>query len=303
MDFSDQSLSNVLESLHDGLYFTDRNRRIIYWNPAAERITGFAADEVLGKHCCDNILVHVDADGQNLCQGSCPLAQTIDDGLHRESEVYLHHKTGHRVPVSVRVTPLVDKSGQVIGGIELFTDISNRDATEIRLRELQQLALLDHLTQLANRAYLERELNSRLEELKRTTVSFAIIFIDIDHFKQVNDTHGHLVGDQVLKLVAKTLTVNARPFDLYGRWGGEEFLGIIRNIDLPDLEQLCQRLLVLVETSWIDTVNPPFNVTISIGATIATAEDSLQSLTERADELLYQSKNSGRNCASVAVKK
>lgn len=298
MNLSDHALNNVLDSLHDGLYFTDKNRRIIFWNPAAERITGFTAKEVLGKHCCDNILVHIDAQGNNLCGGRCPLAKTIDDGLHREMELYLHHKLGHRIPVSVRVTPLLDSDGQTTGGVELFADISNRTATEMRFHELQQLALLDHLTQLANRAYLERELNSHLEEKKRGGVPFAVIFIDIDHFKNVNDTYGHVIGDQVLQLVSRTLTANARPFDLYGRWGGEEFLGIIRNISRPDLQILCARLLALIETSKMKAT-PPINVTVSIGATLAANDDSVQTLTQRADDLLYTSKNNGRNRATI----
>lgn len=301
MDFSTHALSNVLLSLHDGLYFTDKERRIIFWNPAAERITGFSAEEVLGKHCCDNILVHIDAEGKNLCEGHCPLAKTIDDGQHRDLELYMNHKQGHRVPVSVRITPLHDNNGKTTGGVELFTDISNRSATEMRLHEMQQLALLDHLTKLANRAYLERELNCRLEEKARMGIPFAILFIDIDHFKKVNDTYGHSVGDQVLQLVARTLTANARPFDLYGRWGGEEFLGIIRNVELSALEIICKRLLVLLEASKIETVAKPFNITVSIGATLARDEDSMQSLTERADKLLYQSKNNGRNCVSIAL--
>ena len=86
MDFSDHALANVLNSLHDGLYFTDTDRRIIYWNAAAERITGYASPEVLGKKCSDNILVHIDAEGTNLCKNLCPLAKTIEDGAHREAD-------------------------------------------------------------------------------------------------------------------------------------------------------------------------------------------------------------------------
>ena len=116
----------------------------------------------------------------------------------------------------------------------------------------------------------------------------------------MNDNYGHLVGDQILQLVARTLTLNARPFDLYGRWGGEEFLGIIRNISMADLQILCERLLRLIESSQLDYGEQSINVTASIGATLANPEDSLLSLTERADALLYQSKDNGRNCASVS---
>jgi diguanylate cyclase (GGDEF)-like protein/PAS domain S-box-containing protein len=300
MDLSEHSLTKILDSLHDGLYFTDKNRRIIYWNAAAERITGYSAEEVVGTCCSLNVLNHINCKGTELCGGQCPLAQTIVDGLHREEDIYLHHKEGHRVPVSARVSPLLDDNDNIIGGIELFTDISNRDATELRLQEMQQLALIDHLTQLANRAYIERELNGRLEELKRIQISFAVMFIDIDHFKQVNDTYGHDIGDRVLQMVAKTLSTNARSFDLYGRWGGEEFIGLIRNITLNDLEALAERIRILIAGSFLSDFGQPLSVTVSIGGTLARKEDNLQSLLKRADALLYRSKHNGRNLTSIA---
>lgn len=300
MELDNHAISNVLDNLHDGLYFTDNDRKIIFWNPAAERITGFTAAEVIGTKCRQNILNHIDCQGQNLCEEQCLLAQTMKDGQPREDDIYLHHKKGHRVPVSVRVTPLVDKDGNTIGGIELFTDISNREATELRLRELQQLALLDHLTQLANRAYLERELIARIEEKKRIKLPFAVLFIDIDHFKQVNDTYGHPIGDLVLQMVSNTLKSNARPFDLYGRWGGEEFMGVIRNITAESLKTLAERLRVLVEGSFLADIDPPLNVTVSIGATLANEDDNVSTLLARADTLLYQSKRDGRNRVSTA---
>ena len=239
----------VIENLYDGLYFVDRDRVITYWNRAAERISGFTANEVIGKSCSENILTHVDSEGLQLCTGMCPLAETIADGRPREAEVYMHHKNGQRIPVSVRVTTLTDKNKNIIGGIELFTDISNQAANELRVKELEKLALLDNLTQLANRNYIEKEIQSRFEEKKRFNAPFGILYMDIDHFKKFNDTYGHDVGDHVLKLVADTFVANSRPFDLYGRWGGEEFIGIIRNIDAKNLELLGNRLRLLIENA------------------------------------------------------
>ena len=230
MRLEKDSYERIIENLHDGLYFVDRDRVITYWNKAAEQISGFTANEVVGTSCSDNILTHVDSDGNNLCTGMCPLAATIADGKSREAEVYMHHKDGHRIPVSVRISTLTDRDGNILGGIELFTDISNQAANELRVKELEKLALLDNLTQLANRTYIEREIQSKLEEKKRFNMPFGIFFIDIDHFKKFNDTYGHDVGDDVLKFVANTFVANARPFDLYGRWGGEEFIGIIPDV-------------------------------------------------------------------------
>ncbi|MCK5126097.1 MAG: sensor domain-containing diguanylate cyclase [candidate division Zixibacteria bacterium] len=299
MSLEKASFERIIENLHDGLYFVDRKRVITYWNKAAEQISGFTSDEVVGHGCSDNILTHVDSDGNSLCTGACPLAATIADGRPREAEVYMHHKDGHRIPVSIRVSTLTDSKGETIGGIELFTDISYQAANELRVKELEKLALLDNLTKLANRNYLEKEIQSRFEEKKRFNMPFGVLFIDIDHFKKINDSYGHVVGDDVLRFIAKTFIANARPFDLYGRWGGEEFIGIIRNISSRELESLGNRIRLMVEHSYIMHENEKVYVTISIGATLVSEKDTIDSLIKRADTLLYKSKAAGRNCLSI----
>ncbi|CAD7842687.1 MAG: diguanylate cyclase with PAS/PAC sensor [Olavius algarvensis Delta 4 endosymbiont] len=299
MKIEQESYEKVIASLHDGLYFVDRDRTIVYWNNAAERISGFTAEEVIGKSCGDSLLTHIDSEGCNLCEKGCPLAKTIADGKPREAEIYMHHKDGHRIPVSVRVSTLTDENGNVTGGIELFTDISNQTANELRVKELEKLALLDNLTQLANRNYIEREIQGRFEEKRRLKVPFGILFIDIDHFKQFNDRYGHDVGDEVLKYVASTFIANSRPFDLYGRWGGEEFLGVIRNINRADLETLGNRLRTLIAGSYIMHTDQRLSVTISIGATLVAENDTMDGIIKRADTLLYASKSAGRNCLTM----
>ena len=299
MSFENDSYERILENLHDGLYFVDRDRTITYWNNAAEQISGFTAVEVVGSSCSNNILTHVDSDGNKLCTGMCPLAATISDGKPHEAEIYMHHKDGHRIPVSVRVSTLTDRDNNIIGGIALFTDISNQATNELRVKELEKLALLDNLTQLANRNYIEREIQSRFEEKKRFNMPFGILFIDIDHFKKFNDTYGHNVGDDVLKFVANTFVANARSFDIYGRWGGEEFIGIIRNINGKELERLGNRLLSMIENSYIIYENKKLYVTISIGATLVNENDTTDTLIKRADALLYKSKAAGRNCLTI----
>jgi diguanylate cyclase (GGDEF)-like protein len=118
--------------------------------------------------------------------------------------------------------------------------------------------------------------------------------MDIDHFKKVNDRYGHDLGDDVLKFVAKTFIANARPFDLFGRWGGEEFIGIIRNISSEDLGLMGNKLRSLIENSYIIRENEKLRVTISIGATSVNENDTIDSLIKRADVLLYKSKTEGR---------
>jgi diguanylate cyclase (GGDEF)-like protein/PAS domain S-box-containing protein len=301
MDLHPESFERIIDNLHDGLYFVDPQRRITFWNEGAERITGYSEDEVLGKKCSDNILNHMDGDGNLLCLGMCPLAATIQDQQGRSAEVFLHHKNGQRIPVLVRTSPLTDQDGEVIGGIEIFTDISNYAANQQRIDELERLALLDDLTQMPNRTYLERELKARFEEHQRYGVPFGVLFLDIDHFKTFNDSYGHDLGDRVLQFTASTMTGSSRPFDIYGRWGGEEFLGLIRNVQSPELELIGERLRKLIQESYLEHEGEEFRVTVSIGATVVSEEDqNPKDVVNRADDLLYQSKSAGRNRLTAA---
>ena len=112
----------VLDNLSDGVYFADRKRRILYWNKGAEQITGYSAGEVLGRRCRDNLLNHCDEKGRQLCVGRCPLLATMRDGRSREAQVYLCHKSGERRPVFVRVAPVRNSVGDVVGAVETFHD-------------------------------------------------------------------------------------------------------------------------------------------------------------------------------------
>ena len=220
MPEDDTPYKSCLDNLYDGVYFLDPNRKITYWNKAAERLTGYRADEVLGTCCKDNVLMHVDAGGICLCDRSCPAAETLADGQLRQADVFLHHKDGHRIPVSVRVAPIHGTNNEIMGAIQIFSDDSPKAAMAQRIEELRKLALYDPLTGLGNRRYGEMFLQTRFEEMRRYDWPFGIFFIDIDHFKRVNDVHGHDVGDKVLAMVAKTLAANVRSFDVVTRWGG-----------------------------------------------------------------------------------
>jgi PAS domain S-box-containing protein len=115
---------DIIQNMPEGVCFVDRARRITLWNKAAERITGYAASEITGSSCSDNILVHVDEEGRNLCLNGCPLAKAIEQGEITEAEVFLHHRQGYRLPVKVCVMPLRDGSGAIVGRAEPFSDNS-----------------------------------------------------------------------------------------------------------------------------------------------------------------------------------
>ncbi len=286
----------LLDAMFDGAYCVDRSRKILYWNTAAEALTGYSREEVQGMNCAADLLHHVDGEGVNLCRGLCPLARTMLVGKAHQTDIFLHHKDGHRIPVTVRCSPLRDAAGHITGAIEIFNDASMLEMLRQRVTELEALAFLDPLTQLANRRYLDIFFKQSLDEWQRYQFPFGLILLDIDHFKRVNDTHGHGMGDQVLRMVGQTLAHSCRSFDVVGRWGGEEFLVITRHIDTDLLASLTERLRALVGASYLTLPSgEKLSVTISAGATLSRADDTPESLLDRADGYLYQSKAGGRN--------
>lgn len=299
---NDQHCQDILKNLYDGLYFVDRDRKITFWNKGAEKITGFKNTEVVGSYCWDNLLAHVDSEGSLLCLGMCPLAKTIEDGIMREAEVFLRHKGGYRVPVFIRVSPLRDLDGKVIGAIEVFNDNSHKIDLVSQIGQLRALSLLDTLTGLANRRYAEAHLQGKIKEMSDCGCPFfGVLFMDIDHFKKVNDKHGHDVGDEVLKMVSMTLKRGVNGTGLVCRWGGEEFIAIIPAVDISMLKSVAGRLRALVEQSRFSNGQHIVSVTVSAGATMAIPGDTVDSVVKRADALMFQSKKQGRNRVSVKL--
>jgi len=290
-----QTYHEILNNLYEGIYIVDRDRQISFWNKSAEIITGFSAEEIIGKSCYNNILNHVDEQGNSLCLGGCALHQTILDGQDREAVVYLHHKNGHRVPVAVRAVPLVI-DGDIVGAIEIFSNSTDQIETMNKIEELQNIALHDHLTGLPNRRYLESFLENRIKEMKELKIPFSVAMFDIDYFKNVNDTYGHDVGDLVLKMVAETLSGIFRKSDCLGRWGGEEFLAVLPGIAKEEVLLLLGKAKMLVEKSILRLDGEEISVTVSIGVTEASENELELGIIKRADEGLYTSKHSGRNC-------
>ena len=289
----------VLESLTDGVYFTNLDRKVTYWNKAAERLSGYSAIEVVGKSCADNVLRHVDENGIELCVEGCPLAATMEDGEIRETNVFMHHKFGHRVPVFVRASPMRDENGQIVGAVEVFTDDSKNLDMLREMEELRKEVLTDQLTKVGNRRYALIIMERLEDSLQKEDVSFGILFVDLDHFKNVNDTWGHHVGDLVLQMVAKTLKAALRPLDVVCRWGGEEFVILIPNIESEGLAVLAERVRMLVEKSWVDHESERISVTASFGGAVAEQGDTAELVVDRADKQVYLSKESGRNCIHI----
>jgi diguanylate cyclase (GGDEF)-like protein/PAS domain S-box-containing protein len=306
--FSEEKLDKnfteiLLNNVHDGIYFVDQDCRIFFWNKGAEQITGFDISVVNGKKCSDKILSPVDESGKNLCEEDCPVKRALSDGQIHSLEAYLQHKEGHRLPVSIRAFPILGEDGEIVAAVETFHDNSPKFIMPQHKRELERMQLLDALTEVGNQRFLEIHLQSRLEEIKKYRIPFGVLYIDVDHLKEVNDSYGKPAGDQILRSIAQTITNNIRFFDVVGRWDSDEFLVVVLNVDENKLDFVGNKLRLLVENSNITVGSELIRTTISVGATLAFRVDSLDVLIARARSLMDHSKWLGRNKVSVKTTK
>jgi diguanylate cyclase (GGDEF)-like protein/PAS domain S-box-containing protein len=292
----------LLNHMSDGVYFVDRDRRILYWNEGAFRLSGYTAKELVGRLCNDNILCHIDYGGKMMCLDGCPLSASLGDGNAHEANVFLRHKEGRRVPVMVRVEPMRGADGAIIGAIEIFNDDSARTEARRKVEVMKRLAFLDHLTQLPNRRFVEMSLNTALVEFEVHKEPFGVLGFDLDGLKTINDSFGHACGDRALQEVAKTVVGSLRPTDIVGRWGGDEFLAILPNVNAEILRKLAERCVIMVARISIPASDgKALSLSISAGATLAFSGVAAAELIQRADKLMYQSKTSGRNRATTKL--
>ena len=179
----DELYLSIINNLRDGIYFVDTDRRILFWNKAAEATTGYSSKEIVGKPCQSSALNHIDEEGRPLCMVGCPLFATLGDGQQRQDRVFVRHKDGYRIPIHVNIFP-VRKNGEITGAVEVFTQDSPTVYEDNLVEKLSNVAMHDQLTQLPNRRYLESFLKYKMEEFQRFGSLFAVLFADIDNFSR-----------------------------------------------------------------------------------------------------------------------
>jgi diguanylate cyclase (GGDEF)-like protein/PAS domain S-box-containing protein len=286
----------LLDRMSDGVYFVDRDRRILYWNEGATRLTGYKAEEVIGLYCQDNTLCHVDGAGNQLCLSGCPLSDCVEDGTAHEAEIFLRHKQGRRVPVNVRVQPIRAADGSIVGAVEIFRDNTSQIEARRKADAMERLAFLDPLTHQPNRRFLEMSLRTALAEFQEHGDPFGVLVFDVNQFKAINDRFGHASGDRALQEVARTLVGALRAADIVGRWAGDEFLAIAHNVTLDVLNELAGRCTALInETAFRNDTGGLEGLSISVGCALVKPGDDVESLVARADSRMYQKKRDNLN--------
>jgi len=188
---------------------------------------------------------------------------------------------------------MLNEEGRVIGAVEVFSENSTKLALLEKVAAMEQLALTDPLTSLGNRRYTERVLQQQCELFYRTGDSFAVLFLDLDNFKAVNDAFGHEAGDAVLRATARTILNNLRSYDFLGRWGGEEFIAVLPKAAVARIT--AERCCSLVRSCQVEWAGRCIRPTISIGAAVIRQGESAQHVVRRADEQLLRAKQEGRD--------
>lgn len=291
----DSSLTAFLNVLSDGVYIVDKDGHLIFWNNAAETISGYPQTDIIEKGYDSAALSRTDEEGSPLCQERCIMRATMQDGIPREDFAYLTRKNGNRIPVRTQTLPLKDDQGSIEGAVHIFRDETAFDSMRGFIKELRAESLTDRLTKLPNRRHADGALLSAISTLLRQDQPFVVFMADIDHFKKINDTYGHDIGDKVLCMVADTFRSLIRPYDFVGRWGGEEFIGILPYVSQPfDLGEILTRYLSVMEDTFLDIGDEKIHVTLSIGASFAEKDDCPENILKRADKALYYVKNHGR---------
>ena len=287
-----EHLQVMLTSITDGVVSTDTQGRITFLNPAAEQICGWPKDQVVGRPV-DEVLVTLDEITQEKCESTTLKAIALGEP-QQSGNILLRRYDGELLPIDEHAAPLRDSHGQNQGAVATFRDIS-----EIRLltAELSHLAFHDPLTGLPNRAFLFERLAQELAYAERYNVSLALLYLDLDLFKQVNDVLGHGVGDELLRQVAERLLGCVRRTDTVSRLGGDEFAVLLIGFDqqtFPDelatkvTRRISQPFLLNQET---------VNVTTSIGISLFPEDgQDAETLVKHADTAMYQAKARGRGC-------
>lgn len=287
----------VLDNLPIGVLLADREMRCVYWNKLGRGLFGIPDDFHLTGAPLETVLLRV---AENGGYGPGKAEEQVDRRMalirnFRPHTVELDRRDGGTL--QVRGAPvLID--GEPAGFILLQEDITERKDYQATL---ERLATTDHLTGLLNRRAFLDTTEKEIRRAYRYGQSLSLLMLDIDHFKHINDTHGHPAGDEVLRRVAATCRKTLRDEDLTGRLGGEEFAVTLVSAPLRSARVVAERLRQAVSELVIELDGKSITATVSIGVAECNGADSLSSLASAADKCLYAAKQAGRNriCSSL----
>ncbi len=291
-------MSMLLESTGEGIFGVDKNGLCTFVNHAAQEMFGYTLAELKGNSM-HQLTHHSHKDGSSYSQANCPIYDAFYTGKPRyiDSEVFWR-KDGSSFPVQYSSYPINDEKKGITGSVTVFRDVTESRAMT---QKMHYLASHDPLTSLLNRYSFEQRLNSALQSSKREGIKHTVCYLDLDQFKVINDTCGHLAGDEMLKMVALLLKQTVRNNDVLARLGGDEFGLLLENCTIKQASEITQKICQSIKDfrfMWDEKI---FNTGCSIGMSAITDEtESVQTIMSKIDAACYVAKDKGRNQVHIS---
>jgi diguanylate cyclase (GGDEF)-like protein/PAS domain S-box-containing protein len=285
----------ILKVLPNPVSVVDRDRRIVFWNRAAESFTGYARSEMTGRRCPDTPLKHCDENFVNLCENGCPLLQTIQDGKPREAKLSLQRKDGQRQAVRVRCAAVRDPSGAIVGAVETFDARQQQETPRpsapgsprtVRRR-------IDVRTGLADRDSVLGFLEACVEDFAQQPTPVSVLCVAIDEFTAFRKARGQQATSRILQALAEMLSGNLNKNDLVGYFAENRFVAVLTDCPAAGLSAIGTRLRLAAQTASISWWGDQLSVSISTGGTALRAEDSAESVIARAERALQKALDKG----------
>lgn len=275
----ENDLYSKIVDQHIPILDTDLQGTVTRINDAMCNLSGYRRQDVIGRS--SSLFQHHDTEPKDFAD----MWRSLADGQSWTGEFHNKRRDGVSFWLNSHISPRLDSKGKKVGYISVSSDISDR-------KTLETISEKDALTGLYNRSKINEVLDSEYKRSERYLTPFSILIIDVDHFKSVNDTFGHLVGDSVLREISNLLRYNVRQTDCVGRWGGEEFVVICPQTELDGGVAVAEKLRKSIEQFNFEDVK---KVTVSIGVSAFEKGYDIQQILEIADKNLYRAKAAGRN--------
>src|SRR4051812_23364821 len=284
----------LIDNMHDGVVFVDSQSTILLWNTGVERLTGVSGAAACGRTMLPNLMDMCNGREQRIANDDCPVAHAIATGVQWLGRVSVMGRQGRHVAADLHAIPVRSNDGAIHGATVLLHDVSSETSLEEKCQALHAQVAKDPMTQVANRAEFDRMLNNFVAAHQESNLPCSLIMSDLDHFKAINDNHGHQAGDTAIITFASLLKSMCRSGDLVARYGGEEFAILCADCTNAAAARKAESIRkALSEVKQSSLSNQA--ITASFGVTELQTGDTPETMLRRADRALLQAKDQGRN--------
>ncbi len=282
----------TLSSIGDAVVSADITGNVTYLNPAAEHMTGWLREEAVGRPISDVFRI-IDGCTRKPARNPLELAVRKNKPVGLSANCILIRRDGFESPIEDSAAPIHDRGGRVIGAVMVFHDVSEARAMVIKMSHLAQH---DSLTDLPNRVLFSDRLTQAIALARRRGKKLAVLFLDLDMFKHINDSLGHLIGDKLLQSVADRLITCVRSSDTVSRWGGDEFVVLLSEIEHSEDAARCAENILSVLADQHSVAEHDLDITVSIGIGVYPSDgEDAENMIKNSDAAMYHAKHNGRN--------